>query len=50
MATVVLPAIDGRILKIRTASTPDDVHREIYRLLQIPHEVMKPLKTWATGR
>jgi len=26
VATVVLPAIDGRILKIRKASTPDDVH------------------------
>ena len=46
VATVVLPAIDGRILKIRKASTPDDVHREIYRVLQIPHEVMKPVKTW----
>jgi len=50
VATVVLPAIDGRILKIRKASTPDDVHREIYRVLQIPHEVMKPVKTWTKSR
>ncbi|HEU4370468.1 MAG TPA: IS1634 family transposase [Methylomirabilota bacterium] len=50
VATVVLPAIDGRILKIRKASTPDDVHREIYRILQVPPEVMKPLKTWTTSR
>ena len=50
VATVVLPAIDGRILRIRKASTPDDVHREIYRVLQIPHEVMKPVKTWTTSR
>ena len=50
VATAVLPAIDGRILKIRKASTPEDVHREIYRVLQIPHEVMKPVKTWTTGR
>ena len=50
VATVVLPAIDGRVLKIRKASTPDDVHREIYRVLQISHEVMKPVKTWSTGR
>ena len=49
VATVVLPAIDGRILKIRKASTPDDEHREIYRVLQIPHEVMKPAKTWTTS-
>ena len=50
VATVVLPAIDGRTLRIRKASTPDDVHREIYRVLQIPHEVMKPVKTWTTSR
>ncbi len=50
VATVVLPAIDGRILKIRKASTPDDVHREIYRLLQVPPEVMKPVKTWTARR
>jgi hypothetical protein len=47
---VVLPAINGRILKIRKASTPDDVHREIYGVLQIPHEVMKPVKTWTDSR
>jgi transposase len=50
VATVVLPALDGRILKIRKASTPDDVHREIYRALQISHEVVKPVKTWTTSR
>jgi transposase len=50
VATVVLPAIDGRVLKIRKASTPDDVHREIYRVLQISDAVMKPVKTWSTGR
>ena len=43
-------SIDGRILKIRKASTPDDVRREIYRVLQIPHEVNKPVKTWTTSR
>ncbi len=46
VATVVLPALDGRILKIRRASTPDQIHREIYRVLQIPSDVMKPVKTW----
>src|SRR6266849_6327146 len=50
VATVVLPAIDGRILKIRKASTADDVTRDIYRVLQIPDEVMKPVKTWTTSR
>lgn len=50
VATVVLPTLDGRVLKIRKASTPDDAHREIYRVLQIPHEIMKPVKTWPTPR
>jgi transposase len=50
VATVILPAMDGRILKIRKASTPDDVHREIYRVLQVPPEVMKPVKIWTTSR
>lgn len=49
VATVVLPAIDGRILKIRTASTPDDVHRDIYRVLQISPEIMTPVKTWTVA-
>jgi transposase len=47
VTTVLLPALDGRTLKIRKASTPDEVHRAIYRVLQIPAEVMKPVKTWA---
>jgi transposase len=44
--TVVLPTSSGEILKIRKGSTPEDPHREIYRTLQIPDEVMKPVKTW----
>ena len=43
---MILPALDGRILKIRKASTPDQIHRDIYRVLQISSEVMKPVKTW----
>ena len=49
VSTVVLPAIDGRILRLRKASTPDNIHREIYRVLQIPHEIMKPVKTWTAA-
>jgi transposase len=50
VATVVLPTVDGRILKIRKASTPDDVNRDIYRVLRIPDEVMKPVKTWTPSK
>ena len=49
VSTIVLPTLDGRTLRIRKASTPDDAHREIYRLLQISPEVMKPVKTWVTS-
>ncbi len=46
VVTVVLPTPSGKILKIRKGSTPEPPHREIYTTLQIPHEVMKPVKTW----
>src|SRR3989454_12436857 len=45
--TVVLPATNGRTLRIRKTSTPDAIHREIYDTLRIPREVIKPVKTWA---
>jgi transposase len=50
VATVVLPTLDGRLLKIRKASTPDAVHRDLYQVLKISPEVMKPVKTWTTSR
>jgi len=44
--TIVLPATNGQVLKIRKGSTPEAIHREIYRTLQIPDKVMTPVKTW----
>ena len=46
VVTVVLPTAEGKILKIRKATTPEPVHRDIYTTLKIPMEVMKPVKTW----
>jgi len=46
VVTVVLPTVTGEVLRIRRATTPEPVHREIYRTLQIPEEIMKPVKTW----
>ena len=46
VATIVLPTTSGRVLKIRKATTPEPLHREIYTTLRIPAEVMKPVKTW----
>ncbi len=45
MVTVVLPTSSGATLKIRKGSTPEPVHKEIYRALGIPEEVMKPVRT-----
>ncbi len=45
--TVVLPATHGRTLRIRKSSTPERIHHEIYRTLQLSPEIMKPVKTWA---
>jgi hypothetical protein len=46
VVTIVLPTTDGRILRIRKGSTPESVHKEIYTTLNIPMEVMKPVRTW----
>jgi hypothetical protein len=43
--TVVLPTRDGRLLKIRKGSIPEPIHKEIYSMLGIPAEVMRPVKT-----
>jgi len=48
--TVVLPSTNGRTLRIRKNSTPEAIHREIYRTLQIPSEVMKPVKIWSPSQ
>jgi transposase len=46
VVTVVLPASNGDVLKIRRGSTPEPRHKAIYATLRIPSEVMKPVKTW----
>ncbi len=46
VVTVVLPVSNGETLKIRKGSTPEETHRQIYDTLGIPHEVMKPVRTW----
>ena len=47
VVTVVLPSTNAQTLRIRTGSTPEAIHRELYRTLQIPPEIMTPVKTWA---
>jgi transposase len=46
IVTTVLPTSDGNLLKIRQATTPEAQHREIYRILNIAHQIITPIKTW----
>jgi transposase len=46
VATIILPVINGEILKIRKGVNAEPPHLEIYKSLKIPSEVMKPVKTW----
>lgn len=47
VVTVVLhEAGTQRVLKIRKATNPEAVHRQIYATLRIPAEILKPRKTW----
>jgi transposase len=44
VATVILPTDTGMVLRIRKGTTPEKIHRQIYETLNIPMEVMKPVK------
>ncbi len=46
VCTIVLPATNGDVLRIRRASAPEPEHRHIYDLLAIDHEVIPPVRTW----
>jgi hypothetical protein len=46
VSTIVLPTDTGAVLRIRKGSTPEPEHLELYRLLKVPPEVIKPKKTW----
>ncbi len=44
VVTMVLPKESCAVLRIRKGTTPEPVHREIYRALQVPLEVIRPAK------
>lgn len=48
VVTIVLPTDGGRILKIRKGTTPESEHQELYRLLNVPEEIIRPQHTWIT--
>jgi transposase len=47
VATLVLPTDGGQVLRIRKGTTPEPEQLELYRLLNIPVEVMQPIKMWS---
>jgi transposase len=47
VATLVLPTDGGKALHIRKGTTPEPEQLELYRLLDIPAEIMQPIKTWS---
>lgn len=47
VATLVLPTDGGKTLSIRKGTTPEPEQVELYRLLNIPVEVMQPIKMWS---
>lgn len=47
VSTVVMPATDGRVLRLRHGTTPDKLHQEIYDTLGITSQVIRPIKTWS---
>jgi hypothetical protein len=50
VVTVVLPTVDGPVLRIRKGTTPDATQQEIYEVLRIPREIMAPVKTWRAAK
>lgn len=46
VCTVVLPTDNGTVLRIRKASTPEPIQRQIYDLLRITTPIVQPRKTW----
>ena len=48
ICTIVLPTEDGSELRIRRDSVPEPQHKQIYDLLNVPHQIIQPRKTWST--
>ena len=50
VATIVLPADGGQTRLIRKSMTPDPQQCALYNRLGVPHEVIRPRKTWILRR
>jgi transposase len=47
VATISLPTSGGRVLRIRKGMTSELEHVELYRMLGVPTEIMRPIKEWS---
>jgi transposase len=47
VATLVLPTDDGAVLRIRKGMVPEPQHRELYDLLGVTDQIIRPIKTWS---
>jgi transposase len=47
VGTIILPTDGGKHLRIRKGMTPEPEHLELYRLLGVTPEIMRPIKTWS---
>ena len=45
---MVLPIQEGSCLKIRTGTSPEPVHKQIYPAVEIPLAVIKPRRSWVS--
>ena len=45
VVTVNLPTSDGKVLSIRRATAPEPIHEELYNLLGISADIIKPVRT-----
>jgi hypothetical protein len=48
--SALLPTKTGQILRIRKAATPEKDAAELYHLLRLPAEVIKPLARWTDSQ
>jgi transposase len=46
VVTVRLPTTDGRACTIRRDTRPEQIHRDIYRVLRVPERILSPIMRW----
>jgi len=46
VVTVRLPTTDGRAFTIRRDTRPEQIHRDIYRVLRLPDRILSPIMRW----